>query len=588
MSEIDEGRQSDQNPTPGEPAAESAQPAAETAETAAPAAQSPQPPAQPAQPAAQAPETTTDAPRSATPAVPPAPPAQAQQPAWQPPAAGAPHPGAPYGAQQGQYGRPAQPGQPGQAGGNAFVRPPHPQAYAGQPYPGQASHPGQPSYPAYPVGHASNHTASNPTVPLGPAGEASGSSTPTGATKTTRTEKKGAGRTIAAAVVAAALVGGAAGVGGAWAGANWFSPAPTVATSGPSTVTINDPDSVNQTTAIAAKVVPSVVTISATSGAGAGTGSGVILTEDGYVVTNTHVVTLDGATNDAQIRVTTSDGRVYDAEVVGTDPTYDLAVIKLQDASGLTPIEFGDSSKLNVGDETVAVGAPLGLSNTVTTGIVSALNRSIQIASAAVPETEGDDDTGRPTPREGEGPFQFDFGEGPRQDAPSATISIAVIQTDAAINPGNSGGALVDAEGKLIGINVAIATAGGSQTDGSGSIGVGFSIPSDIAKRVTDEIIANGEATHGLLGASVQSAAFVEDSTISGAYIAELVPGGAADEAGLRVGDVVTEFNGVPITDSVDLTAQVRAAAGGSAATLTYVRDGESHTVDVTLGTLEP
>jgi len=550
MSDIDEGRQSDQNPTGGTPAAE-----------------------------------------SAAPPVPPAPPAQPQQPAWQPPAGGAQHPGAPYGGPQGQHGRSpraGQPPQPGQPATGAFVRPPHPQAYSGQPYPGQGAHPGRQSYPTHPIGHGQNRgTSSNPTVPLGSSGGASGSSSPTGATKTTRTEK-GAGRTVAAAVVAAALVGGAAGIGGAWAGVNWFAPSPTVAASGPSTVTVNDPDSVNQTTAIAAKVVPSVVTISASSTAGGGTGSGVIISEDGYVITNTHVVTLDGATNDADIRVTTSDGRVYDAEVVGTDPTYDLAVIKLQDASGLTPIEFADSSKLNVGDETVAVGAPLGLSNTVTTGIVSALNRSIQIASAAVPEIEGDDDSGRPTPRDGEGPFQFDFGQGPRQNAPTATISIAVIQTDAAINPGNSGGALVDSEGKLIGINVAIATAGGAQTEGSGSIGVGFAIPSDIAQRVADEIIENGEATHGLLGASVQSAAFVEGSTITGAYIAEIVPGGAADEAGLRVGDIVTEFNGVPITDSVDLTAQVRAAAGGSDATLTYVRDGESHTIDVTLGTLEP
>jgi len=162
-----------------------------------------------------------------------------------------------------------------------------------------------------------------------------------------------------------------------------------------------------------------------------------------------------------------------------------------------------------------------------------------------------------------------------------------VIQTDAAINPGNSGGALVDSKGKLIGINVAIASAGGSSAGGqSGSIGVGFSIPSNIVKRVTDEIIADGSATHGLLGASVQSAAAVEGATITGAYIAEVSPGGAAASAGLQKGDIVTEFNGVPVTDSVDLTAQVRAAAAGSDATLTYVRDGESHTADVTLGEL--
>ena len=148
--------------------------------------------------------------------------------------------------------------------------------------------------------------------------------------------------------------------------------------------------------------------------------------------------------------MTTSDGRVYDAEVVGTDPTYDLAVIKLVDAEGLTPVEFADSSELNVGDQTIAVGAPLGLSNTVTTGIVSALNRSIQIASSAAPDS-GDAQTpdeqtpDDQTPDGGQSPFQFDFGEGDNQaPTPTESISIAVIQTDAAINPGNSGGALVD------------------------------------------------------------------------------------------------------------------------------------------------
>jgi putative serine protease PepD len=357
-------------------------------------------------------------------------------------------------------------------------------------------------------------------------------------------------------------------------------------------VTVNDTDSVNQTTAIAAKVVPSVVTISASSESGGGTGSGVVLTEDGYVVTNTHVVTLDGATGDATIRVTTSDGRVYDAEVVGTDPTYDLAVIKLQDASGLTPMEFADSSDLNVGDTTIAVGAPLGLSNTVTTGIVSALNRSIEIASSAAPDSDSSDgsdsgDGSTPAPEDQQSPFQFDFGDGSQQQTTTDSIKIAVIQTDAAINPGNSGGALVDSEGKLIGINVAIASAGGSSAGGqSGSIGVGFSIPSNVVQRVTDEIIENGVATHGLLGASVQSAAYVDGAEITGAYIAEVSDGGAAAKGGLEAGDIVTEFNGIPITDSVDLTAQVRAAAAGSGATITFVRDGKTKTVDVTLGEL--
>ncbi|WP_455133034.1 S1C family serine protease [Microbacterium aurum] len=391
--------------------------------------------------------------------------------------------------------------------------------------------------------------------------------------------KVGAGK-IVGIMVAAALVGGAAGLGGAAAGTSFFAQPQTVVTTGPGAVTVNNTDSVNQTTAIAAKVVPSVVTISASSGSSGGTGSGVILSEDGYVVTNTHVVTLDGETSDAKLTVTTSDGKVYSATIVGTDPTYDLAVIKLDDASGLTPITFGDSSKLNVGDQTVAVGAPLGLSNTVTTGIVSALNRSIQIASSAAPEG---DDTQQ---GQGDSPFQFDFGQGQQQSSATSTISIAVIQTDAAINPGNSGGALVDGEGKLIGINVAIASTGSSSSSPSGSIGVGFSIPSDIVGRITDEIIADGAATHGLLGAGVMDAAAQEGATTAGAYISEVTAGGAAAEAGLQKGDVVTSFNGVPISDATDLTAQVRALAAGSKATIVYERDGKTLSATVTLGTL--
>ncbi|MGN8553669.1 UNVERIFIED_CONTAM: trypsin-like peptidase domain-containing protein [Microbacterium sp. SLM126] len=502
-----------------------------------------------------APQTENTAP---TVPVAPAPPAVPTTAAWQAaqqaPQGAQPVPPAGYPTHAQAYARPQ-----GYAGQTA----PYPQAYAGQPQ--------------------------NQGAAFGPA--ATGT-TPTVAAPRKPKKASGAGKVVGL-IVAAAIVGGAAGLGGAYAGVNLFSPTGTVPAAGPSTVTVNDTDSVNQTTAIAAKVVPSVVTIAATSDAGSGTGSGVVLSEDGYVVTNTHVVTLDGATGDATIRVTTSDGRVFDAEVVGTDPTYDLAVIKLQDAEDLTPIEFASSADLNVGDSTIAVGAPLGLANTVTTGIVSALNRSIEIASSAAPES-GDADEQQPQdeqdPQEQQeqgSPFQFDFGQGQSQQTPSESIKIAVIQTDAAINPGNSGGALVDSEGKLIGINVAIATAGGS-SGGAGSIGVGFAIPSDIAQRVTDEIIENGEATHGLLGANVISAAQVEGSTITGAYIDEAVAGGAAADAGLRKGDVVTAFNGVPVTDSVDLTAQVRAAAGGSDATVTFVRDGETKTVDVTLGTLEP
>ncbi|MAP63723.1 MAG: serine protease [Microbacterium sp.] len=452
--------------------------------------------------------------------------------------------------------------------------------------------PAQPPLPTTPAseGYPPRATGVPPQPQASHAQYAFGPAAPTGVQQTlpiqdaptsTKKQKVGAGK-VAGIMIAAAIVGGAAGLGGAYAGASLFSTTSETAVAGPSTVTVNDTDSVNQTTAIAAKVVPSVVTISANNDTTGGTGSGVVLSEDGYVVTNTHVVTLDGATADASISVTTSDGRVYSAEIVGTDPIYDLAVIKLEDAEGLTPIEFASSADLNVGDTTVAVGAPLGLSNTVTTGIVSALNRSIQIASSAAPDIEQDetqDDGNDRTP-----PFYFDFGDEGQQTTATETISIAVIQTDAAINPGNSGGALVDDEGNLIGINVAIASAGSSAE--SGSIGVGFSIPSDVVQRITDEIIAEGGATHGLLGASVMPAAAVEGATISGAYLAEVVAGGAAEGVGLQAGDIVTAFNGVPITDATDLTAQVRAAAAGSDATVTFVRDGQTQTVEVTLGEL--
>jgi putative serine protease PepD len=271
---------------------------------------------------------------------------------------------------------------------------------------------------------------------------------------------------------------------------------------------------------------------------------------------------------------------------VGTDPIYDLAVVKLKDAKDLTPITFADSSKLNVGDTTVALGAPLGLSNSVTTGIVSALNRSIQIASSALPDSSTQDapqDPQSPEDGQGQGPFQFDLPGNTNQQS-SETISIAVIQTDAAINHGNSGGALVNSKGELIGINVAIASSGNSED--SGSIGIGFAIPSNIAKRVSEEIIDNGSATHGLLGASVRDAASVEGSDQAGAYIAEVTDGGAAAAAGLKADDIVTAFNGVPITSASDLTAQVRAAAAGSDAKVTYVRGGKQYEIEVTLGTL--
>ncbi|WP_232819010.1 S1C family serine protease [Homoserinimonas sp. OAct 916] len=399
---------------------------------------------------------------------------------------------------------------------------------------------------------------------------------------------------IVGALAVGAVVGGAAGGGivGLYA-LNQNGSSTSSTASAPSNITVNNPNDATMVTAVAQKASPSVVTISVEGNNTGGTGTGIILSADGYVLTNTHVVTLDGAINDPSIQVSDNSGHLYTAKVVGTDPISDLAVIKLQDASGLTPATFADSSKLNVGDAAIAIGAPLGLSGTVTNGIVSALNRSITIASSAAPSTPNNDQGNNSS----QSPFNFwnlplpgtpgTQPQQPQQQAPSATISLPVIQTDAAINPGNSGGPLLNDQGQVIGVNVAIASAGGSSAGAqSGNIGVGFAVPSDLAQRVANELIDSGKASHGLLGASVSDAANTGTNRVLGAEIKAVTPDGAAAKAGLQVGDVVTEFNGSPITNASDLTAQVRVLAGGATAKLTYVRSGNSATASVTLGEL--
>ncbi len=334
----------------------------------------------------------------------------------------------------------------------------------------------------------------------------------------------------------------------------WTRPAPVI---------VNNAESVSWVTAAAAKASPSVATISVSSASGGGNGSGVFLTADGYLLTNTHVVTLDGSTSSVEVEVKTFDGHIYPAKVVGTDPTNDLAVLKVSAPIQFTPVEFADSNALNVGDATVAIGAPLGLSNTVTKGIVSALNRTIQVASAAAPENSNG------------GGLQFYSGSGD-------SINLRVIQTDAAINPGNSGGALLNQQGQLIGINVAIANAGGT----SGSIGVGFAIPSNVAQRIAQEIMATGTASHGLLGAMVSDSAN-SDAAASfsvGAKVIKLTTGGAAEKGGVREGDIVTKFNGAAITSASELTAAVRQERAGAKATLELIRDGKTLTLSVVLG----
>ncbi|MBT4909083.1 MAG: PDZ domain-containing protein [Microbacteriaceae bacterium] len=377
-------------------------------------------------------------------------------------------------------------------------------------------------------------------------------------------------RSLGIFVTVALLVGGLLGgtAGGAFAIWNLSSRGlVTPGVSSPATITVNAPLQASEITAVAAKAMPSVVTIEVAGDTGAGSGSGVVIDERGYVMTNAHVVSI-GA-QEPLVRVTMSDGRLFEAEVVGRDVLSDIAVIKIADEGPFTVMAMGDSNRLNVGDQTIAIGAPLGLPGTVTSGIVSAINRSITVGASQVPGEE-------------DGQFDFDLPGG--SPMVGTTISLPVIQTDASINPGNSGGALLNREGELIGVNVAIASTGGQ---GSGSIGLGFAIPANFAYRIATEIISGTGASHGLLGAMVTDAQSMATSTVTGAYIDSVTPGGAADAVGLRAGDIVTKFNGLPITNRIDLTAQVRTLPGGTTATMTYVRAGNSYTVEVTLGELE-
>ncbi|MGT2424905.1 S1C family serine protease [Amnibacterium kyonggiense] len=406
-----------------------------------------------------------------------------------------------------------------------------------------------------------------------------------------RRERRGLLIPIAATAVVAALIGGGIGAGVAIAA----NPRTTVVSSTGSGqgITINNPSTATAVSAVAAKASPSVVTISVSASTESGTGSGIILSSDGYVLTNNHVVTLDGDSSSGTIQVTLTDGHIYGAKVVGTDPLNDLAVIKLTNASGLTPAQFASSTDLNVGDSVVAIGAPLDLPNTVTTGIVSALNRSIAVASSAVPKgssgSGGDSGGGS----DGGSPFNFwDFGQGgdgsqSQTQSQTQNIYLSVLQTDAAINPGNSGGALLDSRGDVIGVNVAIAGTGSdsSSSGQSGSIGVGFAIPSSIAKRIADDIIAGRTPTHGQLGVTSVANETASTGTVAGVQVSAATQGGAAAKAGIEKGDIITAVGKAPVTSYTDLAAQVRSYAGGTRVPVTFSRDGQSQTVTVTLGT---
>ncbi len=361
---------------------------------------------------------------------------------------------------------------------------------------------------------------------------------------------------FAAAVVAASLVvGGAAGFGGA---AAWSALDDDPASSGndPAVTTSQvvdtpegelEPGSVQD---VAETVLPSVVRIDVRSGQGGGSGSGIVLSSDGQILTNEHVIAAAG--EGADITVSFDDGSRASATVLGSDPLTDTAVIQAEGVEGLTPATIGKSEDLRVGQAVVAIGSPFGLDATVTSGIVSALDRPVGVASDA----SGD-----------------------------ATIYPA-IQTDAAINPGNSGGPLVDTFGNVVGINSSIRTSGSSSGAG-GSIGLGFSIPIDEVLPIVEQMAAGEEPTHARLGISVSDAGITEGQSgaeaVIGALVREVGEDSTAGAAGLETGDVVVRVDDTMITGSDSLVATIRSYRPGDTVTLTFVRDGEERSVELEL-----
>ncbi|MCY7395695.1 MAG: trypsin-like peptidase domain-containing protein [Nocardioides sp.] len=305
-----------------------------------------------------------------------------------------------------------------------------------------------------------------------------------------------------------------------------------------------DPDDTN-VAAVAAKLLPSTVQISAEfqGDANGATGSGFVLDKQGHVITNNHVVA-SAAEDDGQIQVVDQDGNRYDATVVGRSPVYDLAVLYAPDATDLTPAALGASQVLRVGDPVVAIGSPLGLSSTVTAGIVSSLNR---------PVTTG--------------------------DSSNESSYINAVQTDAAINPGNSGGPLVNLLGQVVGVNSAIATNGGASSD-AGNIGVGFAIPVEQVRITADQILKTGEARYPVIGASIQTG----DRDGLGAPVQEVMAGTPAEDAGIEEGDLITAVDGERVTDGVSLIVSIRTHQPGETLEFTVERGGAEQQISIVLG----
>jgi putative serine protease PepD len=350
-----------------------------------------------------------------------------------------------------------------------------------------------------------------------------------------------------AALGAALLVGGGLGAGiASAANSSTSTPAASTAPSGASSGQV----SICNVTAVANQVIPSVVTISARGPAGGGTGSGEVIKSGGYILTNNHVIAI--AANGGSVEVQFSDGKTAPATIVGRDPQTDLAVLKVGTSANLKVIAIGSSSSVVVGQGSVVIGAPLGLYGTVTSGIISALDRSIQV------------------------PAEND----------SSALLVGAIQTDAAINPGNSGGSMVNCSGQLIGVPTAGAAVPNSP---GGSIGLGFAIPVNLAMTIADEIISTGRVTHSYFGLGAQAippSAAAEAGVPEGLYVQTVVPGGPAATAGLRAGDVITKVNGEPATSTVQLQEIMLTMNPGATVQLEYARAGQSSTstATVTLG----
>jgi putative serine protease PepD len=415
-------------------------------------------------------------------------------------------------------------------------------------------------------GHADDERTTEPLDPTNPATQPMppGEGEPPAPPRTPAGRRR-SGIAVVVGVTAFVFGAGGVGVGAAIFNGNGNSVTTSLASSPTTTVSPSALTTNPKTYAgIAAKLLPSVVSINVTSPNESDTGSGVVLQSNGYILTNNHVVAA-AANGAGSTSVTFNDGSTASAKIVGTDSLDDLAVIKVA-KSGLTPASLGDSSALQVGDPVVAIGSPLGLTGTVTSGIVSALNRPVQTQDESQQQ-------------------QLDpFGGGGSTKAANPTV-IEAIQTDAAINPGNSGGALVDAAGQVVGINSAIATAGGSALGDtqSGNIGVGFAIPINQAKTIAGELIRTGHATHPLLGVSLTQQ--TTNAGIERAIVHSVTTGGPASKAGIKDGDVITGIDGLRTEGADAVIAAVRSHQPGQRVTVTYERGGSSHTVTATLAT---